>query len=1811
MNTNKENEINASFSSARHGKFNRTSKKRQSAFSSDAASSYYFSDVPKTPAVKSARKQFQKRVNESLLLERQQEQDHTRDLNTLELESQKIGNDLSADTSLLLSPAPSFRQTPSRQDDTADLLNQLGDLNTTCTSNASSIISDNMNKSVLSDTTELTASNFVFCEKSRKMKSEADAEKKQDELEQRVKEVMEEKRRKKEMEEEQERQKAQLVLDEKEQSAGKDETVDGGDLDALLNESTTSTKTSNDETVDVAEIGTLQNQSVSTNKDDTSSISQQEDDTVDTAAMDELLNFDHLNDSNESNEDVEDLRDISTNQENKEADESMEEIPVRSDDEEKASSDRIEKLSENEETSQENVDLETTTNKEGAEKKVEVDKEEREFVVRQKASTNSSQKVKSIALSQSFATSPFVTNTRLSISQSIRRDSFEAGKRHSISGASPLSSQLYRNVTRSNRKLTASIQKSRQMRQQLRRGNRTSLPMKPIAPKAIENTNNALNATFDETNNGINDILTDLNANNDTMDETKDFSSPAKLDLSSKEDEQNAGNSKAYIGNLRLSNSGRKPERIYVASPARSTRSKKRMSTDADPVALSSRKRSDKKATPERSGRKSLTQLSLSRRFSAASQASSVNSIQDEDNTEMLMNYLVPGAPSVNTNEEDIAFPKNANLSQNQDTSMNPFWSQNSQDESISQLFGRGSEAQNENEMEASEQIPNSQETSATAIMTCTSEKAPLECTSPEDSVKTMDILKCQSENSVPDADEVNDSMESCETKAPARKSESSEETRKLLEQGEESSIGTLDLLQNKSPSSGSSSPFVPPSTTKSNKLSIESPLSCNVNSDDESIISADSNASSEYSSRIDGDDGATADTAALMDIMNDLGDDTNVFNVNMKKKRDRRSSMFSEASITGENLIAKPKSKEKIEIETANTQDLKGLLSDLDTRGSTLLPIQENYDNQSPLSCEQGKATTDTFRSPELCNKPKAANQTPKSILKTGRKQTPKRNVEFCPPTAAEYNIGSPAKNFTPMCSKITKDLFSIPKKSEEKSFLSKSSSNSYDEDDMDEGTLHEDETLGLQNNNNYVLEAMMKPNVSRESPSKDESDVSIQSENETRELSIKDTSMLRIIDGETQTIGLEDNIKGLLLKYNDGSSQHSSEEKSLSSSSEQNVNVNDEDQTLDLDSNMKDLLRGQSRNEGDDESLGLSSTVSSVQNSFESTEEQTVELDENMADILNVQADQTTENLPRDSNCIDTSFASLSSASSIGSRSDETEENTVDLDGKMTDLLKLQGEDGDSLESTEENCDKSSTFTSDTNSEPPRNTEEGTVDLDENMADVLKLQESESKTNLSFTGTLSLHDISMMKPIEGETIGLESDLAGVLERAAKADGESSQSEVSSMSDKSIHKEASFEKNATLTCNNVDTVELESDMHKMMNGITEPSFGTNDDTTISLNDVSILQKSEGDTIGLENDLKAMLDTAANMKEKSLSTIDIATVSQQQSSSSSRTTHFSNTSDLLQSLVQKVDGESSDISKSRRRSSRRFSLTPACDISSISPIQNESVHEAEQGSSVSEKDTSVENIIVDLSWRELSQHFLHEQNLNDVMTSKNDVLLEGANFIFSEYNSPETFGKITDFLQEVCSEIENSSLEDIKATDLVSDHLEDCDELILDRIQRALRGESGEECKEHHEAVLKELSDIVRSNINSEHIEWEIQVMQALDNIVLDISQGYDEDIKNLATKVGLADDIDQSLSIMSRQLVIKAREELLAQKRVSQKFRVFSHLSDAIFTKSLHLYFRRMLINLNPILHNCRWIFKKPKAKIWSTRFSVIKFLP
>jgi hypothetical protein len=137
---------------------------RRSTFSSDAASSYYFSQVPKTPAVKSARKKYassqkQNRMNSSII---------SQDVGSMVPSSMNLVN-TTLDLLDNMEHVDDNEGQDATRDESQDTSMLLSDLNTTTTSSASSI-SDNMNKSVLSDTTELTASIFVFCEKSRRIK---------------------------------------------------------------------------------------------------------------------------------------------------------------------------------------------------------------------------------------------------------------------------------------------------------------------------------------------------------------------------------------------------------------------------------------------------------------------------------------------------------------------------------------------------------------------------------------------------------------------------------------------------------------------------------------------------------------------------------------------------------------------------------------------------------------------------------------------------------------------------------------------------------------------------------------------------------------------------------------------------------------------------------------------------------------------------------------------------------------------------------------------------------------------------------------------------------------------------------------------------------------------------------------------------------------------------------------------------------------------------------------------------------------------------------------------------------------------------------------------------------------------------------------------------------------------------------------------------------------------------------------------------------------------------------------------------------
>lgn len=214
-------------SSSTKGNKNVLPNKRDNQFmlGSDAASSYYFSSVPKTPAVTSVQKKNQREGRKSSFMKRQShkkqktEVDHKNTNNSIIGSKEHVGDeenvnpntinqkDQSMNASFSLSElklkSPNFEQVDADEstvnDDTMDLMvlanfsalkadksvssidssskrrlstNSINSIvsgsgHNTSATNTSGEEEDTLNKSVLSDTTELTASNFVFAAQAR------------------------------------------------------------------------------------------------------------------------------------------------------------------------------------------------------------------------------------------------------------------------------------------------------------------------------------------------------------------------------------------------------------------------------------------------------------------------------------------------------------------------------------------------------------------------------------------------------------------------------------------------------------------------------------------------------------------------------------------------------------------------------------------------------------------------------------------------------------------------------------------------------------------------------------------------------------------------------------------------------------------------------------------------------------------------------------------------------------------------------------------------------------------------------------------------------------------------------------------------------------------------------------------------------------------------------------------------------------------------------------------------------------------------------------------------------------------------------------------------------------------------------------------------------------------------------------------------------------------------------------------------------------------------------------------------------------
>ena len=204
------------------------------------------------------------------------------------------------------------------------------------------------------------------------------------------------------------------------------------------------------------------------------------------------------------------------------------------------------------------------------------------------------------------------------------------------------------------------------------------------------------------------------------------------------------------------------------------------------------------------------------------------------------------------------------------------------------------------------------------------------------------------------------------------------------------------------------------------------------------------------------GNDRSTADTLVLQDIMKDLNDE-----VSKKKKEMSQAKFELKICESPSSTISTDSEEDKA---TADTEDLKVLLSlkedlvttesfstRLNKRPDNLKTIQENieehvhFKKDIRIKCSKNSwkssmpSTHSQNASPELTHASIKSVGTPKSILNSSRKRkdfvslsqdnNKKKSVVFGSPIAAEYNINSPSANLTPMTSKRTKKLYTVPK--------------------------------------------------------------------------------------------------------------------------------------------------------------------------------------------------------------------------------------------------------------------------------------------------------------------------------------------------------------------------------------------------------------------------------------------------------------------------------------------------------------------------------------------------------------------------------------------------------------------------------------------------------------------------------------------------------------------------------------------------------------------------------------------------------------
>jgi len=683
---------------------------------------------------------------------------------------------------------------------------------------------------------------------------------------------------------------------------------------------------------------------------------------------------------------------------------------------------------------------------------------------------------------------------------------------------------------------------------------------------------------------------------------------------------------------------------------------------------------------------------------------------------------------------------------------------------------------------------------------------------------------------------------------------------------------------------------------------------------------------------------------------------------------------------------------------------------------------------------------------------------KTPKSILHSSRRRgrtntsimrsTSRRTVNFGSPVAAEYNIGSPPMSMTPMCSKRTKALFTIPQNSV-------ASSKQSDNDDMT--ACSSEVSLGLD---------------------------SVSSDEESTMQIGDESSMLNESfqhDPDNKTVEIERNMNHFIANMNEVSPNGSQLE----------INASEIQKQL--------FSGGESSEENSLSSFSSSSTGTSCASPKDSknhlvsshcqTPTQTIEMDANMDAVLAAIGEKDSTHKVHKSDT---------------SEDMEVGDDTIHMEMDMKSVLVNVGND---------------------NLDPTVPTPTQTIQMETDMNAVL-----------TTIGEDSTHEVHMPKSSidvdsDKHTMHMEMDMKSVL---ANLDNDL---------DTSGHTHSSHEKPVTTRFGHISDDD--------------------DSTTLSLDDqAEIVRMSEETNNSHQNCRKSFTQSECNITDDDLKlsiTADETFENVKKQVQDDQFDESSIRSSLNLSKTKDVQGNHNEMSESWNVSltDSIFMKSTRTSAGEFSDPTLEHFDPTQSTIGTWTDESSFTSNIVDMKWIEV------KNAINPLPQTFNDsagAVTGNLERLVNELPFPCASESILNFISDLCSEVERNAEEFDVDYDRYLSSQSETNTVAMSKVQKSLRGDYGEELMIKVKDMLNALQGDVQDEILRDFNDWECQVIGALSNSILGVSENVEKEEQEIDRYDSSINKTRKSVTKFSRRVAKKAQ-----RKSIGRRMNTASEIEDEI----------------------------------------------